>query len=196
VIRLSDIRYRYPKTGWVLKSVGLSVDQGEYLLIGGGNGSGKSTLGYIFNGLIPHHFGGILQGTVRVAGLNTLEHKVSDLFSQVGLVLQNADAQLFNSTVEDEIAFGLESLGVPGSEIAERIREISITLGLEDLLSRSPMTLSGGEKRLVAIASEPRCSVLTHLSSSLMNLTATSIGPPAKKFAKPSWRSIILARQS
>ena len=153
MIRLSDIKYRYPKTGWVLKGVGLSVDQGEYLLIGGGNGSGKSTLGYILDGLIPHHFGGILQGVVRVAGLNTLEHKVSDLFAQVGLVLQNADAQLFNSTVEDEIAFGLESLGVPGPEIAGRIREISITLGLEDLLSRSPMTLSGGEKRLVAIAS-------------------------------------------
>jgi len=153
VIRLSDIRYRYPGTGWVLKGVGLSVDHGEYVLIGGGNGSGKSTLGYIFNGLIPHHFGGILQGAVTVAGLNTSEHKVSDLFAQVGLVLQNADAQLFNSTVEDEIAFGLESLGVPGPEIAERIREISNTLGLKDLLSRSPMTLSGGEKRLVAIAS-------------------------------------------
>ena len=153
MIRLSDIRYRYPRTGWVLKGVDLSVDHGEYLLIGGGNGSGKSTLGYIFNGLIPHHFGGTLQGSVTVAGLNTLEKKVSDLLTHVGLVLQNADAQLFNSTVEDEIAFGLESLGMPGAQISERIREISISLGLENLLSRSPMTLSGGEKRLVAIAS-------------------------------------------
>jgi len=137
----------------VLKGIDLSVDDGEYLFIGGGNGSGKSTLGYICNGLIPHHFGGMLQGSVTVAGLNTLEQTVSDLFVHVGLVLQNADAQLFNSTVEDEIAFGLESLGMPGPEIAERIREISVTLGLEDLLSRSPVTLSGGEKRLVAVAS-------------------------------------------
>ncbi|UCG20825.1 MAG: ABC transporter ATP-binding protein [Deltaproteobacteria bacterium] len=150
---MSDIRYRYPRTGWVLKGIDLSVDDGEYLLIGGGNGSGKSTLGYICNGLIPHHFGGMLQGSVTVAGLNTLKQNVSDLFVYVGLVLQNADAQLFNSTVEDEIAFGLESLGVPGPEIGERIREISVTLGLEDLLSRSPVTLSGGEKRLVAVAS-------------------------------------------
>jgi energy-coupling factor transporter ATP-binding protein EcfA2 len=153
VIRLSDIRYRYPRSGWVLKGIDLSVDNGEYLLIGGGNGSGKSTLGYIFNGLIPHHFGGTLQGSVTVAGLNTLERNVSDLFAHVGLVLQNADAQLFNSSVEDEIAFGLESLGVRGPEITERIREISVTLGLKDLLSRSPVTLSGGEKRLVAVAS-------------------------------------------
>lgn len=153
MIRLSDIRYRYPRSGWVLQGIDLSVDSGEYLLIGGGNGSGKSTLGYTFNGLIPHHFGGMLQGSVTVAGLNTLELNVSDLFAHVGLVLQNADAQLFNSTVEDEIAFGLESLGVRGPEIAERIREISVTLGLEDLLGRSPVTLSGGEKRLVAVAS-------------------------------------------
>jgi energy-coupling factor transport system ATP-binding protein len=137
----------------VLQGIDLSVDHGEYLLIGGGNGSGKSTLGYIFNGLIPHHFGGMLQGSVTVAGLNTLERNVSDLFSHVGLVLQNADAQLFNSTVEDEIAFGLESLGLPGPEIAERISEISVALRLPDLLSRSPVKLSGGEKRLVAIAS-------------------------------------------
>ena len=153
MIRLSDIRYRYPRTGWVLEGVDLSVGEGEYLLIGGGNGSGKSTLAYIFNGLIPHHFGGILQGSVTVGDFDTLEQKVSDLFAHVGLVLQNADAQLFNSTVEDEIAFGLESLGLPGAEIEQRIREISTTLGLEDLLGRSPETLSGGEKRLAAIAS-------------------------------------------
>jgi energy-coupling factor transport system ATP-binding protein len=153
VIRLHDIRYRYPHTGWVLKGVDFSVKDREYLFIGGANGSGKSTLAYLFNGLIPHYFGGTLQGTVTIDDLNTLEHKVFELFSHVGLVLQNADAQLFNSTVENEIAFGLESLGLPGGEIDNRIREISRTLKLEDLLGRSPATLSGGEKRLVAIAS-------------------------------------------
>jgi energy-coupling factor transporter ATP-binding protein EcfA2 len=153
VIRLRHIRYRYPHTGWVLKGVDFSVRDCDYLFIGGANGSGKSTLAYLFNGLIPHYFGGTLQGTVTIDDLNTLEHKVFELVSHVGLVLQNADAQLFNSTVEDEIAFGLESLGLPGGEIDNRIREISRTLRLEDILGRSPATLSGGEKRLVAIAS-------------------------------------------
>jgi len=136
-----------------LKGVDFSVRDGDYLFIGGANGSGKSTLAYLCNGLIPHYFGGTLQGTVTIDDLNTLEKKVFELLSHVGLVLQNADAQLFNSTVEDEIAFGLESLGLPGGEIDNRIREISRTLKLEDLLGRSPATLSGGEKRLVAIAS-------------------------------------------
>ena len=153
MIRLRDIRYRYPRTDWVLNGVDLSVDAGEYLFIGGGNGSGKSTLGYLFNGLVPHYFGGTLQGSVSVNGVSTLEQTVSQLFNQVGLVLQNADAQLFNSTVEDEIAFGLESLGLPAGEIDSRIRQIVRSLKLEAFLTRSPLTLSGGEKRLVALAS-------------------------------------------
>jgi energy-coupling factor transport system ATP-binding protein len=136
-----------------LKGVDLSVDDGEYLFIGGANGSGKSTLGYLFNGLVPHYFGGTLQGSVSVDGVSTLEQSVSELFDHVGFVFQNADAQLFNSTVEDEIAFGLESLGLPAGEIDNRIRQIVRTLKLEDFLGRSPVTLSGGEKRLVAVAS-------------------------------------------
>ncbi|MGI9568375.1 MAG: ATP-binding cassette domain-containing protein, partial [Desulfobulbia bacterium] len=77
----------------------LSVADGEYLFLCGANGSGKSTLGYLFNGLIPHFFGGTLQGSVIVDDTNTGESSVSELFSHVGLVLQNSDAQLFNSTV-------------------------------------------------------------------------------------------------
>ena len=153
MIRFRDIRYRYPNTGWVLKGVDLSVADGEYLFVCGANGSGKSTLGYLFNGLIPHFFGGTLKGSVIVDDTNTGESSVSELFSHVGLVLQNSDAQLFNSTVEDEIGFGLESLGLSAREINKRIREISERLNLEHLLGRSPLTLSGGEKRLVAISS-------------------------------------------
>ena len=152
MIRLSNIRYRYPNTGWVLKGIDLTIDDGEYVFVCGANGSGKSTLGYLFNGLIPNFFGGTLEGSVSVGRFNTREQRISDLFLQVGLVFQNADAQLFNSTVENEIAFGLESLGLSGREMDKRIREISETLHIENLLGRSPMSLSGGEKRLVAIA--------------------------------------------
>lgn len=153
MIQLRDVYYRYPGSEWVLKGIDLSINEREYVFVCGTSGSGKSTLGYLLNGLIPHFFGGTLNGSVSVAGANTTERNVSELFPKVGLVLQNADAQLFNSTVENEIAFGLESLGLPADQIDKRIGEISETLHIENLLNRSPMALSGGEKRLVAIAS-------------------------------------------
>ena len=152
LIRLDGIRFRYEGGGWLLKNIDLTVGSGEYLAICGANGSGKSTIGYLFNGLIPHFFGGELEGRVTVADIDTRNRPVSDLFSQVGLVLQNADAQLFNSTVEGEIAFGLESLGLPPAQIDARIAQVARTLHIDHLLERSPMTLSGGEKRLAAIA--------------------------------------------
>jgi energy-coupling factor transport system ATP-binding protein len=137
----------------VLQGVDLSIRKGEFVLVCGRSGSGKSTLGYLFNGLILHFFGGELEGSVHVNGLNTKDVTITDLFTKVGLVFQNADAQLFNSTVETEIAFGLESLGLPAPRIEERIQGVAETLGIGNLLHRSPMSLSGGEKRIVAIAS-------------------------------------------
>lgn len=145
MIRMKNIRYRYPGTGWVLKGIDLSIQRREYITVFGSNGSGKSTLGYILNGLIPHFFNGTLEGYLAINDAGA--------FPVVGTVLQNTDAQLFNSTVENEIAFGLESLGLPESEIERRIKEISGRLHITDLLGQSPMDLSGGEKRMVAIAS-------------------------------------------
>jgi energy-coupling factor transport system ATP-binding protein len=152
-IQIDRVRYRYPGGTWALKGLDLVLDAGHYAVMFGANGSGKSTFAYLLNGLIPHFFGGELQGTVCVAGLDTRQADVGRLFGRVGLVLQNTDAQLFSSTVEDEIAFGLESLGLPPEMIEARIRETAAALGLEPLLKRPPETLSGGERRLAAIAS-------------------------------------------
>lgn len=164
LIRLENVRYRYSGGQWLLRDIDFSIDPGEYLAICGANGSGKSTIGYLFNGLIPHFFDGELQGRVTVEGLDTRTHGVAELFSRVGLVLQNAEAQLFNSDVAAEIAFGLESLGLSARKIDRRIAETVEILDIKHLLHRTPMTLSGGEKRLVAIASvlclEPAVIVL------------------------------------
>jgi energy-coupling factor transport system ATP-binding protein len=155
VITLTDIYYRYPATtdGWSLENINLTIHEGEFVLICGSSGSGKSTLGYLFNGLIPHFFGGSLTGSVLVDGLDTRQMSIARLLPKVGLVLQNTDAHLFCSTVENEIAFGLESLGFPGAEIERRVRRIAERLGIQDFLNRPPQALSGGERRLVAIAS-------------------------------------------
>ena len=134
-----------------MNGVDLAIDAGEYTVIFGASGSGKSTLGYLFNGLIPHFFGGTLNGAVTVNGIDTKNTAVNELFTHVGLVIQNADAQLFNSTVENEIVFGLESLGLSAREIDKRIEDMTAVLDIADLLERSPETLSGGEKRLVSM---------------------------------------------
>jgi len=155
VITLSNIHYRYSNAigPWVLKGIDLTIKEGDYVLLCGGSGSGKSTFGFLLNGLIPHFFGGVLEGTVSVCGQDTRDLTVADLLSTVGLVFQNAEAQLFNSTVENEIAFGLESMGLSAREIEKRIADTAKELNLEYLLDRSPTSLSGGEKRLVAVAS-------------------------------------------
>jgi energy-coupling factor transport system ATP-binding protein len=155
VISLSDISYRYPghEQAWNLEGITLTIEDGEFVLICGSSGSGKSTLAYLLNGLIPHFFGGILKGVVCVDGMDTREMSVARLLPHVGMVLQNTDAHLFSSTVEEEIAFGLENLGMPQAEIGIRIRRIAELLQIQDLLHRPPPALSGGERRLAAIGS-------------------------------------------
>jgi len=152
--RVRDLRYRYMPSSpdWALDGINLQVEMGEYLLLAGASGSGKSTLCRLFNGLIPHFYGGELAGDVTVAGLATRDHPVTELFPHVGMVFQNPGSQLFNSTVARELAFGLESLGLPRGEIARRVDDAAGTVGIDHLLARNPQEVSGGEQQLVAIA--------------------------------------------
>jgi len=152
MIDIQQLKYRYPSGEAVLDGVDLAVSGGEYVLLCGANGSGKSTLAYTVNGLVPHHFGGAIEGSVRVVGLDVASTPPAELFDHAGLVLQNTDAQLFNATVEDELAFGPESLGRDPQEIMARIRDTAAELEISHLLPRAPSELSGGERRLVSIA--------------------------------------------
>jgi len=148
------LRYAYRKQDdfWVINNIDLGVRQDEYLLICGASGSGKSTLCRTFNGLIPHFYGGKIDGDIRVAGKTTLNQSVGDLFMHVGMVFQNPETQLFNNTVTREITFGLESLGLSRSEIRTRVNGVADSIKIKDLLQRNPHELSGGEQQLVAIA--------------------------------------------
>ena len=154
IIKIEQLRYAYKKKAgpWVLDGLNLKIRPYEYLLICGASGSGKSTLCRTFNGLIPHFYGGTLQGDVHVAGLTTANQTISNLFVHVGMVFQNSEAQLFNRTVSHEIAFGLESLGLQSAEISRRITETAEMINIVDLLPRNPHELSGGEQQLVSIA--------------------------------------------
>ncbi len=151
-VELRKVRYAYPGGTAVLNGLDLFTAGGQATVILGASGSGKSTVAYLLNGLIPHFFGGSLEGAVLVDGLDTRQTSVGALVATVGLVIQNADAQLFNATVRDELAFGLESLGLPAAVIEERICAAASELEIEPLLDRGPETLSGGEKKMTAVA--------------------------------------------
>ncbi|NJE48786.1 ATP-binding cassette domain-containing protein [Thermococcus sp. 9N3] len=160
MIELRDVTFRYPRSkNPALMDVNLKIGDGEFVGILGPSGSGKSTLTLTLNGIIPNSIGGAFSGEVIVRDprtgktFKTTETPVSKLSTLVGLVLQNPESQLFNMTVEDEVAFALENLGLPREEIAERVEWALKVVGLEGLENEFPPNLSGGEKQRLAIAS-------------------------------------------
>ncbi len=154
VIRFENFSYSYPDTPNVLVDINLKVEKGEALGIIGPNGAGKSTLCKAMNGLVPHFYGGYINGRVIVAGMDTLEHTVAELSTKVGLVFQEPENQLSGLalTVEEEVGFGLAMLGYPREEIKDRVREALEKVGLSGLEERSPFELSGGQQQRLAIA--------------------------------------------
>jgi len=152
MIEFENVSFAYEGGCEALKEVNLHIEAGEFVLLCGPSGGGKSTLLMALNGLVPHFFQGQFSGQVLVDGLDTREHPVYELFTRVGLVFQNPDAQVFAGTVERELAFGLESLGVERREMQERITWAAQVTGITHILNRPPHFLSGGEKQLVVIA--------------------------------------------
>ena len=182
ILRFEDVSYRYPASDhWSLQNVYLEIEQGQRVLVTGASGSGKSTFCRACIGLIPHFHGGEFTGQVVVHGLDTRRHSVFQLFRHAGLVFQNPDAQLFNPTVESELVYGLESLGLTPAEIEKRLSWAADLVRLDSILSRPPHTLSGGEKQRVLIgallALKPQIVILdepfTHLDPENAELLRT-----------------------
>ncbi|MHA1770848.1 MAG: energy-coupling factor ABC transporter ATP-binding protein [Candidatus Thorarchaeota archaeon] len=135
-----------------LRKIDLSIDEGEYVVITGPSGCGKTTLCRTINALVPQFHSGYIGGNVIVDTMNTREHKVADMASTVGLVFQNPANQLVTLSVEKEIAFGPENLGVPPEEIRKRVNDLIRLLDLEHLRDKHPHEMSGGEQQRVALA--------------------------------------------
>ncbi len=156
---IRNLHYSYPpltahgEPVSVLRGIDLEVEKGEFVSIMGPTGVGKTTLCLALNGIVPQSMGGVFKGDVTAGGLNTKEHPVPKLASHVGIVFQDAESQFFNMTVEAEVAFGPESLGIAPAEIQERLDWALDVVGMSDFRSRSPFQLSGGQKQRVAIAS-------------------------------------------
>ena len=153
MITIQDGNYHYTEeTG--IHDIQLQIQKGETVGLMGPNGAGKSTLFKILVGLLPlsscqYHF---KDWTVDQDFLKD-PHRAGQLFQQVGLIFQNSDTQLFNTSVYDELAFGPRQLGLAESEVDQRVKDTLGLLEIEHLRDRIPYHLSGGEKKLVAIAS-------------------------------------------
>lgn len=171
MVIVRDLSYAYPDGDWVLRGLSLRVEEGEFLSIMGPTGAGKSTLCFALNGIVPRATGGRIRGDVIVDGLNTKQHSVATLGQKIGVVFQNPETQLFNMSVETEVAFGLESLGLPRQQIQRQVEWALEVMRLERLRERSPAQLSGGEKQRLAIAAvmamSPKVLVLDEPSSNL-----------------------------
>lgn len=154
VIETQSLTYTYPGASkQSLRDVTLNIERGEFAILTGPSGCGKTTLCRCFNGLIPHFYAGELKGDLKVADLNVNEHTIGEMAKRVGLVFQNPENQLFALSVEKDVAFGLENLGMPREQMQERVGWALEMTGIEDLKERAPHELSGGQQQRVAIAS-------------------------------------------
>ncbi|MCK5592927.1 ABC transporter ATP-binding protein, partial [Candidatus Bathyarchaeota archaeon] len=151
IIETTNLMYTYPAgTKPSLQDVSIRVEQGEFMILTGPSGCGKTTLCRCFNGLVPHFYGGKLEGNVEVANLKVTDHSICELARLVGLVFQNPENQLFALSVEKDVAFGLENLGIARNEIRERVDWALQITGITDIRERAPHELSGGQQQRVA----------------------------------------------
>jgi energy-coupling factor transport system ATP-binding protein len=176
VITFEQVSVRYPgRATPALRDLDLHVPEGELALVVGPTGSGKTTLLRAVNGLVPHFTGGTLSGRVTVAGRDTRTHPPRELADLVGVVGQDPSAGFVTDVVEDELAYGMESLGVPPTTMRRRVEETLDLLGLGDVRYRPLSTLSAGQAQRVAIG-----SVLTaHPHVLVLDEPTSALDPPA-----------------
>lgn len=199
MIRFDEVTYAYPGTSKpAIRDLSLEIPDGQFCAVIGPNGAGKSTLAYLIAGFIPHFYHGDLEGEVQVSGKATSTTPLSDLVRQVGLIQQNPFNQISGTkvTVREEIAFGLENLGVPRPEMVERVAAVMNLVGVGDLAERSPLALSGGQMQRVAIASilvmQPPVLVLDEPTAQLDPVGSKEVFATIQKLAADQKTTVIM----
>ncbi|MCU9615200.1 energy-coupling factor ABC transporter ATP-binding protein [Caldibacillus lycopersici] len=167
IVQFQNVSYRYDENSpLALKNVQFSVYEGEWLAIVGHNGSGKSTIAKLMNGLLFPEV-----GSVYINDINLSDDTVWDIRDMVGMVFQNPDNQFVGTTVQDDVAFGLENHGIPREEMVVRVQDALEKVNMGEFLDQEPHHLSGGQKQRVAIASvlalRPRIIILDEATSML-----------------------------
>ncbi|WP_103531803.1 ABC transporter ATP-binding protein [Streptomyces sp. SM11] len=198
MIRFERVSVRYEGTEHpTLSGVDLTVPEGELVLLVGPSGVGKSTLLGTVSGLVPHFTGGLLSGRVTVGGRDTLTHKPRELADLVGTVGQDPLAHFVTDTVEDELAYGMESLGLAPDVMRRRVEETLDLLGLAELRDRPIATLSGGQQQRVAIGSvltpHPRVLVLDEPTSALDPAAAEEVLAVLQRLVHDLGTTVLMA---
>jgi len=170
--RLESVSFSYPLGERpALLNVTLEIGAGEVVGLVGATGAGKTTLCLAFNGIVPQLYGGRFFGRAEAGGLDTVDHPIHELARHVGIVLQDPESQLVTASVENEVAFALENLGVPPAEIRRRVDEALASVELDGLARKHPHELSGGQQQRLALATalaqRPRLIVLDEPTAQL-----------------------------
>ncbi|MEU2317093.1 ABC transporter ATP-binding protein [Streptomyces althioticus] len=198
MIRFENVSVTYDGAARpAVRDVDLEVPEGELVLVVGPSGVGKSTVLGAVSGLVPHFTGGTLHGRVTVAGRDTRTHKPRELADVVGTVGQDPLSHFVTDTVEDELAYGMESLGLPPDVMRRRVEETLDLLGLADLRDRHISTLSGGQQQRVAIGSvltpHPEVLVLDEPTSALDPAAAEEVLAVLQRLVHDLGTTILMA---
>ncbi|MFI6086911.1 ABC transporter ATP-binding protein [Streptomyces sp. NPDC051218] len=198
MIRFEDVSVTYEGVAEpTVRGVDLAVPEGELVLLVGPSGVGKSTLLGTVSGLVPHFTGGTLRGRVTVAGRDTRTHKPRELADVVGTVGQDPLSHFVTDTVEDELAYGMESLGLAPDVMRRRVEETLDLLGLADLRERPIATLSGGQQQRVAIGSvltpHPEVLVLDEPTSALDPAAAEEVLAVLQRLVHDLGTTVLMA---
>jgi energy-coupling factor transport system ATP-binding protein len=196
-IVIEHLSFRYADSErWILRDVSFGVAAGETVLLLGPSGSGKSTLVLCLNGLIPHLIEGELTGEVRIGAQATIEQSVAALCRQVGEVFQDPETQMVMPRVEEEVAFGLENLGLPQADMPERITSALAQVRLQDRPRAWVDSLSGGQKQRLALASilalRPSILVLDEPTANLDPMATVSFFETLARLKKDTGMTIVL----
>jgi energy-coupling factor transport system ATP-binding protein len=200
VIEVTKLSYRYPRQTYdALRAIDWHVDEGEFVLVCGATGTGKTTLLRCLNGLVPHFHGGLFAGRVVVAGLETCRLTTALLSRVVGYVSQDPETQAVFDRVEDELAFGLENLGLDDRAARVRVEEALDLLGIAQLRRRRLTTLSGGERQRVALAAalaaRPRILALDEPTSQLDPWAADAFLETIRRLVDDFGLTVVMAEQ-
>ncbi|MGW2569482.1 ABC transporter ATP-binding protein [Streptomyces sp. NPDC001537] len=198
MIRFEDVSVTYEGAAEpTVRGVDFEVPEGELVLLVGPSGVGKSTILGAVSGLVPHFTGGTLRGRVTVAGRDTRTHKPRELADVVGTVGQDPLSHFVTDTVEDELAYGMESLGLAPDVMRRRVEETLDLLGLADLRDRPIATLSGGQQQRVAIGSvltpHPRVLVLDEPTSALDPAAAEEVLAVLQRLVHDLGTTVLMA---